>query len=63
MAKLKQRPKTDRDITFEELKRAVKKMDVSHIFIEAAQKAWPEMEAYRQVRAKSKAKACCTVFY
>ncbi len=63
MAKLKKQPKDNENITLKELKRLVNKTDWSRVFQEAAQKAYPEMEAYRHARAKSKATACCTVLY
>ena len=60
---VKIQPNENRSITPEELERMVKNTDWSRIFEEAAQKTYPEMEAYRQARAKSKATACCTVLY
>ena len=68
MAKLRnivdgRRPGDGEGITAKELEEVVKNTDWSHIFEEAARKARPEMEAYRRARAKSKATACCTVFY
>jgi len=63
MAKSKRQPKDNGSTTPKKLERMVKSTDWPRVFNEAAQKAYPEMEAYRQARAKSKATACCTVFY
>ena len=47
----------------EYLQRMVDNIDRSRFWAKVVQAAAPEMEAYRRAQAKSKAAACCTVFY
>jgi hypothetical protein len=68
MAKLKSTPakqksKGERELLIKKLKKAIKKLDLSRIFEEAAQKSSLEAEAYRHAQAKSKGTACNIVFY